>query len=215
MRINPFIYGILVLGIFLGTINIFKAAGVWSTSGKITSDGKAVTPDTADVNTIKGWMTLDVIVSTYQVPLPDLLAQFNLPADTPPTTALKDLESDTFDVTLLREWLQTRIGTGGTASPADTPVATEPPVAPTLVQPQATQPPVPAATEHVAPARAITGKTTFQEVLDWGVPQAAIEQIIGGNLPSPSMVIKDYVVGQGKEFSSIKAALQAEVDKTK
>jgi hypothetical protein len=40
-------------------------------------------------------------------------------------------------------------------------------------------------------------------------------QIIGGELPPLSTVIKDYVTGQGLEFSSVKALLQAEVDKTK
>jgi hypothetical protein len=42
------------------------------------------------------------------VPLPEILAAFDLPADTPPATALKDLESDQFSVPALREWLGAR-----------------------------------------------------------------------------------------------------------
>jgi hypothetical protein len=34
-------------------------------------------------------------------------------------------------------------------------------------------------------------------------------------LPALSTVIKDYATGKGLEFSSMKAALQVEVDKTK
>ncbi len=60
----------------------------------------------------------------------------------------------------------------------------------------------PAATEHITAAKTMTGKTTFQELLDWGVPEEAIQQIIGGELPALSTVIKDYVTGKGLEFSS-------------
>ena len=106
MRINPIIYGVLVLTIFFGIILGFQAAGICSISGKVTANGEAVQPSVADVNTIKGWMTLEQIATTFNVPLADLLKQFSLPADTPPTTAIKDLESDTFDTTSLRDWLQ-------------------------------------------------------------------------------------------------------------
>ena len=70
-------------------------------------------------------------------------------------------------------------------------------------------------TEHVAPAGTITGKTTFQELLDWGVSKDAIQKVIGSDLPAPTTVIKDFVTGKGLEFTTIKTQLQAEVDKTK
>ena len=41
MRINPFIFGVFVLVIFLGTILGFQAAGIWSVSGKISAGGEA------------------------------------------------------------------------------------------------------------------------------------------------------------------------------
>jgi hypothetical protein len=74
MRIKPYYFGILVLAIFLGTILAFQAAGIWSVSGKITGSGEVVQPSADDVNIIKGWMTLDQIVTTYNVPLAELLA---------------------------------------------------------------------------------------------------------------------------------------------
>jgi hypothetical protein len=108
MRISPTLFGILVLVIFLGTILGFQAAGVWSVSGK-TKDGQAVQPSVDDVETIKGWMTLEQISTAYNVPLAELLAQFSLPADTPASTAIKDMESDTFSADELRTWLLERM----------------------------------------------------------------------------------------------------------
>jgi hypothetical protein len=108
MKINPFVYGVIVLVVFLGVILGFQGAGVWSTSGKVDVSGKALQPSAADVNTIKGWMTLEQVSTTFGVPVADILSAFNLPADTPASTALKDLESDTFDITGLRTWLQNR-----------------------------------------------------------------------------------------------------------
>ncbi len=71
----------------------------------------------------------------------------------------------------------------------------------------------PVSEEHVEETdRLIKGKTTFREVLDWGVSQDAIERILGEAMPSPLMIIKDYCLEQGLEFSDIKNALQAEVD---
>ena len=211
MRIKPSIFGILVLAVFLGTILAFQAAGIWSVSGKTTGSGEAVQPSAEDVNTIKGWMTLEQISTIYNVPLADLLAQFNLPADTPASTAIKDLESELFSVTNLRDWLLSRMQPAqpeSTTAPVEQ--ATPTPVVMTL-EPETTSLP----TEHVAADKTVTGKTTFQELLDWGVPEDAIRQVIGGDLPEPTTVIKDFVTQKGMDFPTIKAALQAEVDKTK
>lgn len=121
MRIHPVLFGILVLGLFLGTILGFQAAGLWSVSGKTSTTGERVQPSAQDANTIKGWMTLEQVTDVYQVPLDELLAQFDLPADTPGSTAIKDLESETFSVTNLRLWLQSRQGSlppGSTVTPS-------------------------------------------------------------------------------------------------
>lgn len=216
MKINPTLYGILVVITFFGIIMGFQIAGVWSTSGKVSASGEAIQPDAADVNSIKGWMTLEQISTTYNVPVAEILTQFNLPTDTSPTTAVKDLESDTFDTTNLREWLSSRI-----SSQSDIPV---PPAAPTPtisplptdVPPDITTPaslPTPEAADHTSTPGTLTGKTTFQELLDWGLPADAIRQIIGGDIPAPSTIVKDYVTGQGMEFSTVKTMLQTELDK--
>jgi hypothetical protein len=217
MKINPIVYGVIVLAVFFGIILGFQAAGIWTTSGKVDASGQAIQPLAADVNTIKGWMTLEQIAVTYNAPLADLIKQFALPTDIAPTTAIKDLESDTFDTTALKDWLLSRSQPAGTppvtaATPVPTQAATPVPGAST---PAAVITTAPVSTEHVAPVKTITGKTTFQELLDWGVTKENIQKVIAGDIPVPSTVIKDYVTGKGLEFTTIKTQLQAEVDKTK
>lgn len=211
MRISPFVYGSAVLVIFLGIIFGAQAAGIWSTSGKITSGGEAVQPSADDVETIKGWMTLEQISNAYTVPVADILAEFNLPADTPASTAIKDLENDTFSVTNLRDWLLTR---QEPTLPEETAILTpEPTSTPTILLTEPASTPEP--TQHLAADKTITGKTTFQEIIDWGVPPMTIQQIIGSELPALDTVVKDFVTQKGMAFSDIKTALQVEVDKTK
>jgi len=80
----------------------------------------------------------------------------------------------------------------------------------------------PAASESPAPEtvsteaetdRALKGKTTFGEVLSWGVSPVTVEQILGQPLPAPSVTVKDFCVEKGLSFETIKPLLQAEIDK--
>ncbi len=61
----------------------------------------------------------------------------------------------------------------------------------------------------------VKGKTTFGELVQWGVPQQTIETLIGASLPDPAMTLKDYASANGLNFETLKPALQAEVDKLK
>jgi hypothetical protein len=110
MKVNPFVFGVLILVLFFGIIGGAKAMGVWSVSGKLTSAAEQVLPTGKSVDEIKGWMTLGDVSTAYNVPLAEILAAFELPADTPATTQLKSLETDTFSVTQLRTWLAARSG---------------------------------------------------------------------------------------------------------
>ncbi|PWB49555.1 MAG: hypothetical protein C3F13_19355 [Anaerolineales bacterium] len=214
MRIPPILYGALVLVIYLGTVFGFKLAGIWSVSGKVTSGGEAVQPLPNDVDTIKGWMTLEQITAVYDVSLEDLLAHFNLPDDTPASTAIKDLESEEFSVTNLRDWLQS-LGISTQPGETQTPLPISPTPAVTSTATPAQFEATPLSTEHITLEKNVTGKTTFQDLLDWGVPEEIIAQIIGGDLPALNTLVKDYVTQQGIQFSTIKTALQAEVEKAK
>jgi len=61
--------------------------------------------------------------------------------------------------------------------------------------------------------RVIKGKTTFKDLLDWGVSQETIESIIGGLMPNPLTNVKAYCDEKGLYFGDIKVAIQAEIDK--
>jgi hypothetical protein len=214
MKINPFVYGLLVTAVFFGTIGGFQLAGIWSTSGKVNGAGQAIQPDAGDVNSIKGWMTLEQVMTTFNVPLEELQAAFSLPTDVDPQTAIKDLESETFTVTTLKAWLETRSSSGNSPTPTGTPMSQDvPPIS--KIQPTATpkvegSAPTPegTATVHNPEPGTITGKTTYQELIDWGLPTDAIEKIIGGKVTDMGLIIKDDVVARGLEFAAIKTALQ-------
>jgi hypothetical protein len=61
----------------------------------------------------------------------------------------------------------------------------------------------------------VKGKTTFGELIQWGIPKETIETFIGASLPDPAMTLKDYASANGLNFETLKPALQAEVDKVK
>jgi hypothetical protein len=110
MKLKPWVFGILVVVIFMGVVGGAKAAGVWSISGKTTVTGEKVQPTGANADEIKGWMTLGDVAAAYNVPLADMLAAFGLPADTLASTAIKDIETDTFSTVTLRTWMKERLG---------------------------------------------------------------------------------------------------------
>ena len=79
---------------------------------------------------------------------------------------------------------------------------------------EATQSPTPAAaaTEHVAPAGTITGKTTFQQLMDMGLSAEDIQTAIGEPVPDPAAAVKDFASAKGLEFSTLKTTLQSMLD---
>jgi hypothetical protein len=108
MKVNPFVYGVLVLALFFGLIGGAKATGNWSVSGRMNPSGEKAQPTGANPDEIKGWMTLNDVATAYQVPVAEIVAAFDLPADTSGAAQLKTLESDLFSVMNLRLWLKER-----------------------------------------------------------------------------------------------------------
>lgn len=83
---------------------------------------------------------------------------------------------------------------------------------------QSSTPATPVSAESSSPTdveHVVKGKTTFGELILWGVPQPAIEELIGGPMPDPAMTLKDYVSTNGLDFEALKPDLQAKVDKVK
>ena len=70
--------------------------------------------------------------------------------------------------------------------------------------------------EHVPAAeteRIIKGKTTFGEILLWGVSRETIEAALGMAMPeSTALTVKDFCSANGLSFETVKTALQAQVD---
>lgn len=69
--------------------------------------------------------------------------------------------------------------------------------------------------DPVAEEYTVKGKTTFGDLILWGVPKETIEALIGADMPDPAMKVKDYAAANGLDFETLKLALQAEVDKVK
>jgi hypothetical protein len=96
------------------------------------------------------------------------------------------------------------------AQPSDAPAALATPAAPTAGG-------AAAATPAHAPRLeegGIKGKTTFAELLAWGLQPEAIERILGVPLPSaPGMTVRDFCTQNGLSFETIRPAIQAELDK--
>ncbi|MEA3350566.1 MAG: hypothetical protein U9Q82_08100 [Chloroflexota bacterium] len=65
---------------------------------------------------------------------------------------------------------------------------------------------------HDEGGKVVQGQTTFANLLDWGVPEETIASIIGDEVFNPLSKVRDYCDENGLEFSTIKSALQAEVD---
>lgn len=61
--------------------------------------------------------------------------------------------------------------------------------------------------------KTVTGSTTFQDLLDWGLPKETIETMIGGKFDKPNITVRDHFSNQGLEFKPYKDKLQAELDK--
>lgn len=166
MRVNKYLMPAVVLVVLLGTVAIAQATGNFVTSGKGMVDLANLAPED-----IKGWMTWQDISDGFAIPLEELYALLNVPADIPPSTAVKDMETllEGFETSDVREALAAYLGVpytaeGESAPPSSaeqatatpTPVATS--AAPT-VAPQPTQIHVPQGDGSGDPAGDGTGPT--------------------------------------------------------
>lgn len=66
--------------------------------------------------------------------------------------------------------------------------------------------------DHNIEDKLVRGKTTFKEVLEWGVSKETIEEIIGGEIPNTNIIIRDYCSDKGLQFSVVKEDLQKGID---
>ena len=58
----------------------------------------------------------------------------------------------------------------------------------------------------------VKGRTTFQELLDWGLTREEIEGVLGFEMGKSGVTVRDHVVANGLEFKGIREQLQALLD---
>ena len=69
--------------------------------------------------------------------------------------------------------------------------------------------------EHAEDEMTVKGRTTFGEILDWGLNQEEIEAVIGVGMGLRLENVRDFVVDAGLEYGTIRDALQALLDERK
>jgi hypothetical protein len=110
VKISSLAFVLIGLAVFLGTCQVSKAAGWWSTDGKVTLSGGAVILSGTNPSEIKGSMLIKDVLSAYKVSMEEFRAKFNIPAEVSPDALLNTIEKSApdFSVTKLRAWLTER-----------------------------------------------------------------------------------------------------------
>jgi len=242
MRIRSWALGLIVIVFIFGGIGVSSVLGYWQTeSTKIPATYQtgelAGQYNPAD---IRGSYSFGEISKLFNIPLADLGTAFALdPAVNIAEFKAKDLETAYAGMSLnvevgtdsLRVFVALYNGLPYTL--ADTTYLPEGAVAilkakanltgeqsafldthsvaiSGLVKPTTTTVP----TETTA-VNTIVGKTTFQQLLDWGVSQADIEAVINDKMPAASTTLRDYATQKGLEFAGLQTTLQAKVNAVK
>lgn len=179
MRVNKYWMPIIAIVTLLGAVFAAKAVGAWQTSGRDMIDPTRPLTS-AD---IRGWMPLEYLMERLDLAQEQLYDLLGLPASTPPSTPLKDLE-DVIEVSEVRAILAEHLGETlpdheqdeHEATPTPEPMPTE---APTPASQDEHVPgqgqgqglgtgtgPTPLPPGQVLPAAEIKGRMTLREVSD-------------------------------------------------
>ncbi len=240
MRLSSKSLAAIILVVLFGGISFASVTGWWVTEltkqAATFSDGEfAGLPNPAD---IRGSYTFGDVENNFKVPAAILAQAFGVSSDDPAAFEVKDLESTYADQEFEIETTSVRFFVAlYTGLPYE--IVEDvylPKRAAEMLKSQATltaeqvayldahtvilkemSAPVPGTDATIEPEsgedRTLKGKTTFQEVLDWGIPQETLENLIGGKLPSSLTKVKDYCTEKGLNFKEICPSIQAEIDK--
>jgi membrane protein DedA with SNARE-associated domain len=83
IRLSRFVLPLLLLSALSSAFFAMRSYGSFRLLQSAVAMGKP------EVSSIRGWMTLDYIATSYRAPLPQLLERLDLPSDTPPEETLK------------------------------------------------------------------------------------------------------------------------------
>ncbi|MCX6432245.1 MAG: hypothetical protein NTX29_05480 [Actinobacteria bacterium] len=109
-RIPALVYVGVLLAVIAALVVGSQSLGWFRTTGQMTaSSGERVAPlSGASTSDIKGWMSLQDVLDAYPVTKDAMYAHFAIPADTPTTTTLSELNEGAIaavDVPSLRSWI--------------------------------------------------------------------------------------------------------------
>ena len=157
-------YVSVVVLLIVGLVGSAKVMGWYGTSGKISSDGKAIVLSVNSTGAdLKGWMTLDSFLKAYSITKQEFQTQFAITDQLSATTTLGELGEITAEavgVETLREW----VDAGHTLENSDSNSAGTTPSS-AAGQPSGNPTGTPSATDENGDFL-IKGRTTIQEVLD-------------------------------------------------
>lgn len=156
-------YVSVVVLLIVGLVGTAKSMGWYGTSGKVSSDGKAIVLSVKSTGAdLKGWMTLESFLQAYSITKQEFQTQFAIKEQLSATTTLGELgeiTSEAVGVETLREWVDAghKLGTPTSETSAEpTSAAGSPSGNPTGT---------PSSTDENGDFL-IKGRTTIQEVLD-------------------------------------------------
>jgi len=200
MRVHRYVLPAIVVVALFGSVLVGQLTGDWATTGK--GDIPLTASGVPDPEGIKGWMTLQDVSATYGVPLADLYAGLNVPADVPDTTAMKDLEKiiPDFETSTARLWVANYQAANPGAVPA--PAATAPAAS-------TGETPTPVPPGGRLPASEIKGRMTLTEIAEQcQVPVSYIlEQMKLDANQDPNQAIKDLADKHGLEVDTIRTVI--------
>ena len=241
MKINTKMIAIVVPVILFGGIAVSAALNMWVTeSSKVPvtySEGEfAGQYNPAD---IRGSYSLADIEKAFGVPVDALAKGFGIAGVENPSESLVkgledlygDLASDTAEIGTDSVRMFVALYKGLPYTPEETTVLPNPAASQlrelgTLTEEQlawleshridiTAAKPETVAVDHEVPTeedRTIKGKTTFGELLDWGVSKEDLEAVLEMPIGPRGTAVRDFFLDKGLEFSSYKTSLQELVD---
>lgn len=234
MKIKQWQIALIIVAVLFGGIGVAMLTGDWATeSDKVPA--KFETGDFAgeyNPEDIRGSYTFQDVADSFQIDLAVLYDAFGIPAGTD-GTAIKTKDIETaygeaeigngsvqlfvglykgLPVALIDTWLTPRaaeivLAHNQSLTREEIDYILSHQVDTGMAVPEAAEETAAEVEEHDEAEQAVKGTTTFQQVLDLGLSQARVEEIIGGEMPAANMLIRDYCTAQGLSFSEIKTAL--------
>ncbi|BBB48246.1 hypothetical protein [Pelolinea submarina] len=241
MKLKSNVLAISVLVILFGGILLSSGLGWWQTESSkeaatFTEGEFAGMPNPAD---IRGSYTFGDVQANFGVPAEVLAQAFQVETSDPAAFPVKELEAQyedsaveigtasvrlfvalytglPYDLTVETSYLPDSavqlLQTRELTAEQNDYLASHTVTLDTLAAPEAAVETAPVVEEEESDTF-IRGKTTFAEVLSWGVTREQIEAVLGLPMPAENLtVIKDFVLASGLDFESVKTELQAVVD---